>query len=102
MLRNALWLFVVTFIILIVFLPSYTRWQDLRQRNSEYAEQIRQLKEENARLSEEKNRLEHDPVYLEKVARERMGLVRDGEVVYKITPINKEETQNKDLRRTTR
>ena len=89
--KNAFWLFIVAIIILIVFLPSYTRMQDLRQKNFDYTQEIRQLKEENARLSEEKRRLEEDPVYLERVAREKMGLVREGEVVYKIVPMNKEE-----------
>ena len=67
--------------------------QDLRQKNFDYAYQIKTLSEENKRLSEEKRRLEQDPVYLEKVGREKMGLVRDGETVYKMTP----EAQNKEI-----
>ncbi|MFA5059521.1 MAG: septum formation initiator family protein [Candidatus Omnitrophota bacterium] len=87
MLKNAFWLFTVAAILLVVFLPSYTKMQDLRQRNADYAQQMQHLKEENKYLTEEKRRLEKDPVYLEKVAREKMGIVRDGEVVYKITPV---------------
>jgi cell division protein FtsB len=34
---------------------------------------------------EEKRLLEEDPAYLEKVGREKMGLIRKGEVVYKIS-----------------
>ena len=99
MVRNALWLFVATVIILIIFLPSYTKLQDLRQKNFEYSHQIRQFTDENARLREEKRRLEDDPVYLEKVAREKMGIVREGEVVYKITPVNKIETDSQGLKK---
>ena len=90
--RNAIWLFVFAFVVLIIFLPSYTTFQDLRQKNLDYDRQIRELRGENVRLLGEKQRLEQDPVYLEKVAREKMGLVREGEVVYKIVPeqINKE------------
>ena len=103
MIKNALWLFLTAFIILIVFLPSYTKLQDLRQKNSDYSRQIQQMTKENARLQEEKWRLEHDPVYLEKVAREKMGLVREGEVVYKMTPVtNKEESQNKEVKKSVR
>ncbi len=91
MLKNALWLFVFAFVILMVFLPSYTTMQDLRQRNLDYARQTERLTVENIRLREEKRRLEEDPVYLEKVAREKMGLIKEGEVVYKIVPENKEE-----------
>ncbi len=93
MIKNAFWLFVATSIVLFVFLPSYSRLQDLRQKNSDYALEIKRLKEENVRFSQERERLIHDPVYLEKIARERMGLVREGEVVYKITPV----LQNKTL-----
>lgn len=76
----------------MVFLPSYTMMQDLKQRNLDYARQTERLTVENIRLREEKRRLEEDPVYLEKVAREKMGLIKEGEVVYKIVPeqVNKE------------
>jgi cell division protein FtsB len=91
--KNAIWLFSFAVIVLIVFLPSYTTMQDLREKNFEYNQQINRLTQENRKLTEEKRRLEEDPVYLEKVAREKMGLAREGEVVYKIVPeqINKEE-----------
>lgn len=88
MLKNAIWLFAVTLIVFIYFLPSYTKMQDLKQKNHDYAQQIRALMAQNAKLLEEKRLLETDPVYLEKVAREKMGLVREGETVYKIMPMN--------------
>ena len=87
MLKNALWLFVAATIILIFFLPSYSRMQDLRVRNDQYRQQIQDLKQKNKDLAREMQLLEKDPVYLEKVARERMGLVREGEVIYKIVPV---------------
>ncbi len=66
--------------------------QDLKQKNLDYKRQLEQLQQKSAELKEEKRLLENDPVYLEKVAREKMGLIREGEVVYKITPVgmNKE------------
>ena len=92
MIKNAIWLFFVTIFVLIVFLPSYSKMQDLKQKNTDYRRQIEQLRQKSVELKEEKRRLEKDPVYLEKVAREKMGLIREGEVVYKITPVvvNKE------------
>jgi len=92
MIKNAIWLFAFTIIILVVFLPSYAKMQDLRQRNLEYKTQFDQFTQGNQKLREEKKRLEVDPAYLEKVAREKMGLVREGEVVYKIVP----EQENKE------
>ena len=84
MLKNALWLFAVATIILLFFLPSFTMMQDHRQKNLEYEKKIVELQRRNDELKEEKQRLIEDPVYLERVARERMGLVRDGEKIYKM------------------
>ena len=93
MIKSAIGLFLVAIIVLIIFLPSYTKMQDLKQKNLDYKKQIEQLQQKSAELKEEKRLLENDPVYLEKVAREKMGLIREGEVVYKITPVdmNKEK-----------
>lgn len=90
MLKNAICLFCFALLVLAVFLPSYSKMQDLQKKNQDYALRIGQLDEENKRLKEEKRRLEDDPVYLEKVAREKMGLIRKGEVVYQVEPVNKE------------
>ncbi len=86
MIKNALWIFVFAIGMLVVFLPSYTTMQDLQQRNHEYEQQIAYLKAKQIKLIEEKRLLLEDPVYLEKVAREKMGLIKEGEVIYKITP----------------
>jgi len=48
-------------------------------------EKLEQLKLENQRLKEQMNSLE-DPFYLEKMAREKLGLAKKGEIVYKILP----------------
>ena len=82
--KNAIWLFVITFIILIVFLPSYTQMQDLKYKNKEYQAQIEKLTVERQELLEERRKLEEDPEYLEKVGRDQMGLIRKGEVVYRV------------------
>ena len=84
MLKNALWLFAAATIILLFFLQSFTIMQDHRQKNLEYDKKIAELQRRNGELEAEKRRLIEDPVYLERVARERMGLVRDGEKVYRM------------------
>ena len=94
MIKNAIGLFFLTIFVLIVFLPSYTKMQDLKQKNTDYRRQIEQLRQKSVELKEEKRRLEKDPVYLEKVAREKMGLIREGEVVYKITPVIVNKVKN--------
>ena len=88
MLKNAIWLFVLSVLVLFIFVPSYSELQDLRKKNAEYVQQIKALKQDRVELLQERRLLEEDPIYLEKVAREKMGLIREGEVVYKITPID--------------
>ncbi|MFA5087923.1 MAG: septum formation initiator family protein [Candidatus Omnitrophota bacterium] len=86
MIKNAFWLFLFATVILFVFLPSYTKMQDLQQKNVEYKREIDLLQKKRDHLIREKKLLESDPVYLEKVAREKMGLVREGEVIYRLLP----------------
>jgi cell division protein FtsB len=86
MVRNAVILCVFSVLITIIFLPSYTHVQDLRLKNAEYDRQIYALKRNKIKLLEEKHLLEENPEYLEKVAREKMGLIKDNEVVFKIMP----------------
>lgn len=76
----------IIIIIIAVFLPSFSKLQEMRSKNEELEKEIVQLKEENIELEEEMYRLTHDPVYLESVAREKMNLARKGEVIYKIVP----------------
>lgn len=91
MLKNAILLFAFAFVILLIFLPTFTRMQDLNQKNLDYQARIGSLEQENIWLKEERKLLEEDPAYLEKVAREKMGLIRAGEVVYKLMPEKKAE-----------
>ena len=86
MLRNPLWLFTFAILILAFFLPSYTQMQDLNLKNQDYESQIQDLTKKNAKLREEKRLLVEDPDYFEKVAREKMGLVKENEVIYKFVP----------------
>jgi cell division protein FtsB len=89
-LKRAIWLFLISFVLLIIFLPGYSRLQELRQKNKELEAKIEAVQQENSALRHERERLEKDIVYLERVAREKMGLIREGEIIYKIIPENKD------------
>ena len=86
MLRKATWLFLFAFLVLLAFLPSYTKLQDLKQRNQDFGERTAKLQQEMEDLNKRLYRLEHDPAYMEKVGREKMGVVKKGEIIYKISP----------------
>ena len=48
-----------------------------------YLQKIEELKKANQKLREEINRLQNDKEYIEETARKELGMVRDGEVIYK-------------------
>ena len=73
-------------LILIIFFPGYAKIQEMRQKNKKLESDIKKLKAENIALSLEKEKLETDPNYLEQVAREKLGIVKKGETVYRLVP----------------
>jgi cell division protein FtsB len=93
MLKNALSLFVLSVIILALFLPSYSTMQDLKKKNREYARRITALEEQNKQFALQRHLLQTDPDYVEKVGRETMGLIRPGETVYKIIPVSQNSSK---------
>ncbi|MFH0754163.1 MAG: septum formation initiator family protein [Candidatus Omnitrophota bacterium] len=86
MIKNVIFLFVVLAAVFVVYLPSYMQMQDLWGRNQAFEKRIKDLEASNVKMNEERDRLMNDPEYFEKIARERMGLIKDGEVIYKVVP----------------
>jgi cell division protein FtsB len=72
--------------LLILFLPGYTRLQEIIDKNRDLEEKIKQLNAENNLLQQELKRIENDEFYQEKIAREKMGVVRKDEIPLKIIP----------------
>ncbi len=89
MLRKAFWLFGIAVFLLFIFLPGYTKLQDLRDKNHDLEAKIKQLNIENALLEQEVKRVENDPDYQERIVREKMGVVRKGEIPVKLVPSQK-------------
>ncbi len=83
-LRKSLWLFGFTVLLLVLFLPGYIKLQESRIKNRKLEEQFRKIAIENYLLQEELKRVENDPVYQEKIVRDKMGVVRKGEIPVKI------------------
>jgi cell division protein FtsB len=89
--KRGVWIFAVVIFLLIIFLPGYSKLQELRDKNRDLQNKIKNLQIENVLLQEELKRIEVDPVYQEKIAREKMGVVRKGEIPIKIIPGKKEK-----------
>ena len=58
----------------------------LERRKTELQEQIRSEESERKALEEESKKLDTDRAEIEKVAREKHHMARDGEQVYRVTP----------------
>ena len=82
--KKVIKLFGFLFIFILVFLPGYSRFQELAQQNKAYEEKIKKLESSNKKLENEIARLNDDPAYMEKVAREKLRVTKKGEVVYKM------------------
>ena len=74
----------ITICLVVIFLPGYAKFMELRARNSDLEKEIEHLEHENVSLNHEKKRLEEDIYYIEKVARESMGVAKEGEIPVEI------------------
>ena len=88
-LRKAFWLFGISVFLLVLFFPGYTKLQQLRDKNRELEIKLKKVYVDNALLAQELERIQNDPVYQERIAREKMGVVRKGEIPIKIVPDKK-------------
>ncbi|MCM8763269.1 MAG: septum formation initiator family protein [Candidatus Omnitrophica bacterium] len=86
--KKAIWIFAITLLIFLLFLPGYLKIQELKDKNRELENRIATLKAENLVLQQEFQRLKTDSDYLEKFVREKTGAVRKGEIPVKIIPNN--------------
>lgn len=76
----------ITLVILFAALlaPRMLQLERLRDRQDGLEKEIRSLRQENKRLETELEALHKDPLYLERVAREKLNKAREGEIVYKV------------------
>ena len=58
----------------------------LEMQKKEVMEKIQSAEEEQKKLKDQSKALEGDPKAIEKVAREKYGMVRENEKVYKVVP----------------
>ena len=61
-----------------------------RRQYDQLARSLEDLKRENARLRDNARRLREDPTAIESLAREELGLVRPGEVVFILKDVKEE------------
>jgi cell division protein FtsB len=78
---------IIGIIIICGVILSYQPYSELRRFRKEIAElekEIVMLKETNESLRSKLKALKEDPFYIEKVARDDLGLTKPGEIIYHI------------------
>ena len=88
-LRNSYlgWIFLLCVgaaIMFFVYLPNYTRLKNLKAENARLQEEITRLTSQIHQLSVDLKRLENDPYLWEELARQHIGVVKEGEIVIDI------------------
>lgn len=78
---------IVSAVLLIIYLPGLSRLHELNERNQELIGKVEELEAANEELKKEREALENDPIYLEKIARQRLRMAREGETIYRVTPL---------------
>ena len=68
----------------VLYLPGLIELQELRSRRDELRSEVKRLRAVNASLTKEKQLLKQDVGYVEKVACRKMGVVRKGEIPYRV------------------
>ena len=94
--RGILFLIAITLLVVFVF-GDHGLFQlyKLKKERAEIQKHISQLRENREVLISEKNRLENDLEYIEKLAREKYRMAKPGEKVFKVIP--KESNKNSNL-----
>lgn len=81
------WIFIG--ILLALFLPPFIKGYVFRAEIKQRENKLKALTEEIKKLEEEKMKLQTDITYVERKAREKIGLVKKGEIILKETRAKK-------------
>ncbi len=85
---------VVSVYIIISFLfydIGFIKYVKMRGEYNRVSADINRLREENNKLRDEVKSLKTDPDYIEAYAREKLGLAREGEIIYRFEDKDKDK-----------
>jgi cell division protein FtsB len=79
---------IILFVCLAIyaFTPCVIEQRKLNKQIANLKSEIEKVRESNKKLAKEISALKNDPLYIEKLARKELGLIRVGEVIYKLKP----------------
>ena len=73
----------------VLLTPRVLQVQSLQSRSENLKEELKKLRAQNQEMENQLRLLREDPVYLEKVAREKFNKAKQGEIVYKVVRENR-------------
>lgn len=78
----------ILFAVLVIyaFTPCVIERRKLSKQIANLENEIERVRESNKKLAKEISALKNDSLYIEKLARKELGLIRSGEVIYKLKP----------------
>lgn len=79
--------------LMYLFIPTYSTLARYREEREALDIRIKGLEEENENLKIEIRKFQSDPVYIEKIAREELGMMRQGEIIYRISPTDESQEE---------
>ncbi|OGW80337.1 MAG: hypothetical protein A3G33_01150 [Omnitrophica bacterium RIFCSPLOWO2_12_FULL_44_17] len=84
-----------------IYLPGISKYLILKQKEKKLEEDISRLKKQVRALNDEEQLLRTNLSRLEEVVREELGLVKPGEMVYKIVEEKEasEDSQNEPIKK---
>jgi len=94
--KSPLFLFIIIVIVIFAGLSFYNNYQNINNLENEINklnQQIELAKEQNHELRNQLEKIE-DEEYIERIAREKLGLVKPGEIL--LIPVDEEEQQTNE------
>lgn len=83
--KKLIWAIVLVLVVLIaIFLPGLSRHHQLRARQARLNGGIEKLRASEVGLRKEQDKLQKDPTYIEKVARDKLQVVNKGETIVRV------------------
>lgn len=81
--KNIVFGIVIFSLLIYLFSPNFVRLTKAYRQIQVLEDEIERLQSQNQSLQDDVSRLKSDPLYVEKIAREELGMARPKEIIYK-------------------
>lgn len=93
-LLKVLALLAIFVILFFLYFPALSKYLKLRREEEGLNQQVAELTKKIEALKKEEYLIKNEPEHLERLVRRELGLVKPGEVVYKVVPVEKQPSSD--------